>query len=82
MTISEASVVLGLKVRTIRQWIVSGKLPATKLASNAWDVDSKVIYSEEIQHNANKGREHSCRIKKGTELGMLAGRGENSEKSL
>ena len=69
MTIKEAAKVLGLKVRTLREWIRKGKIIAGKIG-NRWFIPYDVIMSEEVQEIANKGREHSRRIKEGAKLGM------------
>ena len=82
MTIKQVSVVLGLKVRTVRSWITKGKLKAIKLGSNRWDIPEEEIYREEIQDRANKGREHSRRIKKGIEMGMLQRAGQDTKEPV
>ena len=80
MTVRETSKALGLKVRTVREWISTGRLPATKVGK-AYVIDESVVYSEEVQERASKGREHSKRIEAGIAMGMLAGRSEDSEES-
>ncbi len=82
MTIKQAAEALGLQVRTIREWIKTGRLPATKGNDGRWYIDESVIKSEEVQARADKGREHSRRLKKCFQLGMLAGGGEDSEESV
>lgn len=62
MTTREAAKVLGLKVRTIRQWIFKGKLPCTKVGRNLI-IPDEIIYSKEVQERAYESREHSKRIK-------------------
>ena len=69
MTIREVAEILGLKVRTIREWIKTGKIEAGKIG-NRWFIPYEAIYSEEVQERANKGREHSRRIKAGCAMGM------------
>ena len=69
MTIRETAEALGLKVRTIREWIRKGKIEAGKIG-NKWFIPYDVIYSEEVQEIANKGREHSRRIKESCAMGM------------
>ena len=61
MTIKETAEILGLKVRTIREWIKKGKIKAGKIG-NKWFIPYDVIY--------NKGREHSRRIKESCTVGM------------
>lgn len=79
MTIRQASKALGLKTRTIREWIKTGRLKAEK-TGKMWNITEDIM-TEEVQERANKGREHSRRIKAGIELGMLARRSQNPEKS-
>jgi excisionase family DNA binding protein len=79
MTVKEASKVLGLKVRTIRQWITEGKLKAEKQGCY-WSIPEEEVFKKEVQENANKAREHSRRIKEGSKVGMLYEAGQNSEK--
>lgn len=44
VNIQVASEMLGVKIRTIRQWIKEGKLPARKYpVSNRWFIDEKDI---------------------------------------
>ena len=81
MTVIQASKVLGLKVRTIREWISTGRLPASKIG-NKLIIPDDVIFSKEVQDRANKGREHSRRIKECAELGVLARRSKNTEESV
>ena len=69
MTIREAAEILGLKVRTIREWIKKGKIEAGKIG-NKWFIPYDAIMSEEVQKRANKGREHSARIKECRTMGM------------
>lgn len=69
MTIREAAEALGLKVRTIREWIRKGKIEAGKIGSK-WFIPYEAIMSEEVQERANKSREHSRRIKEGGTMGM------------
>ena len=69
VTIKETAKILGLKVRTIREWIKKGKINAGKIG-NKWIIPYDVIYSKEVQERANKGREHSRRIKEGCAVGM------------
>ena len=80
MTIRQTADALGLKVRTIREWIKTGRLKAEK-RGKAWYIDENIVRGQEVQERANKGREHSKRIKEGIKLGMLARTGENPEKS-
>ena len=81
MTIKDTAVALGLKVRTIRSWIKKGILQAEK-RDRVWWINPDVVYSKEVLNRANKGREHSRKIKEGAELGMLARSRENTEKSV
>lgn len=69
MTIRETAEILGLKIRTIREWIKKGKIKAGKIG-NKWFIPYDAIMSEEVQEIANKGREHSRRIKEGCAVGM------------
>ena len=69
MTIKETAKYLGLKVRTIREWIKKGKIKAGKIGSR-WFIPYDVIQSEEVQKRAYESREHSRRIKKGRTVGM------------
>ena len=71
MTVRETAVALGMKYRTIREWIKTGRLPAEKRGKQ-WYIADEIVYSKEVRERANKGREHSKRIKEGIELGMLA----------
>lgn len=44
VNIQKASEMLGVKVRTIRQWIREGKIPARKYPiSNRWFIDERDI---------------------------------------
>lgn len=61
MTIVQVAKSLGLKVRTIRQWVIDGKLQAEKV-SGKWIVTTD-IDSEEVQELADKARKHSERVK-------------------
>lgn len=61
MTIVQVAKSLGLKVRTIRQWVIDGKLQAKKV-SGKWIVTTD-IDSEEVQELADKARKHSERVK-------------------
>lgn len=69
MTIREAAEILGLKVRTLREWIRKGKIEAGKIGK-VWIIPYEAIISEEVQERANKGREHSRRIKESAAVGM------------
>jgi excisionase family DNA binding protein len=69
MTIKETAEILGLKVRTIREWIRTGRLQAGKIGGR-WYIGYDVIMSREVQERANKGREHSRRIKECAAMGM------------
>lgn len=80
MTIRQASKILGLKVRTIRAWIKSGKLKAEKRKDNMWYITEDIM-SEEVQKRADKGRKLAERIKAGIELGVLARTGEDTKES-
>ena len=77
MTIRQAAIILGIKPRTIREWIKTGRLKAIKGTDNAWHIPEGEVYRKETQERADKGREHSARIKEGIELGMLQ-RGQNT----
>ena len=79
MTIRQTADALGLKVRTIREWIKTGRLKAEK-QGKCWYIDENIVRGQEVQERANKGREHSARIKTGIELGMLAGAGKDTQK--
>lgn len=81
MTIREAAQILGLKVRTIREWIRTGRIQAGKIGGK-WFIPYDVIYSEEVQQRADKGREHSRRIKESAELGLRKQSGQDSEKPI
>lgn len=61
MTIVQVAKSLGLKVRTIRQWVIDGKLQAKKV-SGKWIVTTD-IDNEEVQELADKARKHSERVK-------------------
>lgn len=69
MTIRETAIILGLKVRTIREWIRKGKIKAVKIGK-AWRIPAEEVERKEILENANAGREHSRRIKEGGAMGM------------
>ena len=69
MTIKEAAEALGLKVRTIREWIKIGRIQAKKVGCK-WIIPEDAILSKEVQERANKGRQHSRRIKEGCTVGM------------
>ena len=81
MTIKQVADALGLKVRTIRQWIRMGKIKAEKVGK-CWQIPAEELERKEILTNANKGREHSRRIKEGRTMGVLAGGSQDSQKSL
>lgn len=81
MTIKDVSDVLGLKVRTIRKWVGTGKIEAVK-AGRRWEIPESAVYSKEVQERADKGREHSRRVKEGIELGMLARGSKDSKESV
>ena len=74
LTIRQVAKLLGIKVRTIREWIKKGKIKAVK-NGNEWYIPKEEIYRKEVRENAIKGREHSKRIKAGIELGMLQRKG-------
>lgn len=80
MTIRQVADALGLKVRTIREWIRTGRLPAEK-KGKAWYIEESIVHSKEVADRADKGREHSRRIKEGKSMGVLAGRSQDPEKS-
>ena len=69
MTIKETAQALGLKVRTIREWIKTGRIHAEKIGCR-WIIPDEEINSKEVQDRANKGREHSRRIKESIAMGM------------
>lgn len=77
MTVRETAELLGLKVRTIRQWISKGKLPCKKVG-RCLIIPDDIVYSKEVQERADESREHSRRIKDGKSVGMLAGGSENT----
>lgn len=81
MTIREAADALGLKVRTIREWVKKGKLPAEK-GKKYWNISEEAIMSEEVQKRANKSREHSKRIEECKSMGVLARRSQDTEESV
>ena len=81
MTIRQTADALGLKVRTIRQWVRLGKIKAEK-HGQYWYIFDDEIMREEIQANANKGREHSRRIKEAVAMGMCEQDRQDSEKSI
>lgn len=80
MTVKEAAKELGLKVRTVRQWIADGKLVAEKHGWY-WFISEQEVYDKGVQRNAHKGRKHSRRVEEDTELGMLHGAGQDTEES-
>lgn len=57
-TVRQASIILNIKVRTIRSWIHSGKLKAKKVGKR-WLIPEEEIYSAEVQERANKNRRNS-----------------------
>ena len=61
MTIRQAAFLLGLKPRTIREWIRNGKLRAEKGADNIWRIPEEEIYRQEVQERADKARKHTRR---------------------
>jgi excisionase family DNA binding protein len=69
MTIREVADALGLKVRTIREWIRKGKIRAGKIGGH-WYIPIEEIMDKEVQERAYKGREHSRRIKESRAMGM------------
>ncbi len=81
MTIRETARFLGLKVRTIREWIRTGRIPAEKIGGK-WHILYDVIMSEEVQQRADKGREHSRRIKEGRTMGVRKQGGQNPKKPI
>lgn len=82
MTIRQVAIALGLKVRTIREWIKTGRLEATKLSDGHWYIDEALIETKEVKERADKGREHSRRIKEGKAMGMLEGGSKDTHKSV
>ena len=80
MTVKEVSKELGLKVRTVRQWLADGKLKAEKRGWY-WYIPEEEIKKQEVRENADKAREHSRRIKKGGSMGMLHEAGQDTEES-
>lgn len=81
MTVRQTANALGLKVRTIREWIKTGRLPAYKVGKY-WMVSEQTVMSKEVQDRANKGREHSRRIKECKSMGVLAGRSEDPKEPI
>lgn len=69
MTIRQTADALGLKVRTIRQWIKLGKIKCEK-KGKCWYIPEEEILRKEIIERANEGREHSKRIKEGIAVGL------------
>ena len=63
MTIRQAAKVLGLKVRTIRGWCITGKIRAERVGKY-WIIPEEEIYSVRVQAYASKGREHSRQLRK------------------
>lgn len=63
MTIRTAAGILGLKVRTIRGWCISGKIRAERVGKY-WIIPEDEIYSVRVQAYASKAREHSRRLRK------------------
>ena len=61
MTVRQAAFILGLKVRTIREWIRKGKLRAEKGTDGVWRIPEEEIYREEVQERADKARKHTGR---------------------
>lgn len=81
LMLKDVAKLLGLKVRTIRKWVDIGVIKAEK-EGNYLFVHKREIERAEVLERADKGREHSKRIKAGIELGMLARRSQNPEKSV
>lgn len=81
MTIRQTAEALGLKVRTIREWVKTDRIKAEKVG-NYWVIPESEIEREEIKERANKGREHSRRIKESIELGMRECDRQDSEESI
>ncbi len=71
MTIIEAAKELGLKVRTVRRWIVMGWLDAEKRSDNRWYIN----LTEEDRKRADEHRKFAPRAERSSTVGMLAGRG-------
>lgn len=69
MTIRETADFLGLKVRTIREWIRKGKIKAIKVGCR-WFIPLDELESKEVQERADKSREHSRRIKESRTMGV------------
>lgn len=83
LTIRQVAKLLGIKVRTIREWIKKNKIKAVKIGNDrTWYIPKEEVYRKEVRENAIKGREHSKRIKAGIELGMLQRKGQDTEKSV
>ena len=81
MTIREAAELLGLKVRTIREWIRTERIQAGKIGGR-WFIPYDVLMSEEVQQRADKGREHSRRIKEGRTVGVREQGRQDPEKPI
>ena len=69
MTIRQTADALGLKVRTIRQWIKLGKIKCEK-RGKCWYIPEEELTRKEIIKRANEGREHSRRIKESSAMGV------------
>ena len=63
MTIRQAAKVLGLKVRTIRGWCITGKIRAERVGKY-WYISEDEIYSVRVQDYASRARAHSRRLRK------------------
>lgn len=83
LTIRQVAKLLGIKVRTIREWIRKGKIKAVKIGNDrTWYIPKEEVKRKEVLDNAKSGREHSKRIKAGIELGMLLRERQDTEKSV
>ena len=79
MTIKEVSKELNIQVRTVREWIRTGKLNAVK-KGRIWDISESDIRTNEVIERVNAGRKYSSRFKGVEAVGMLAG-GQNTPES-
>ena len=78
MTVRQVADALGMKVRTIRGWVVLGVLEGEK-KGKCWEIPESEIERTEVVERANKGRRHSKRTEDSSAMGVLARRGEDTE---
>lgn len=80
LTVIEVGARLGLKVRTVRQWVRVGKLHAVKVGNKLYIKDD--LNGEEIKKYADVARKYSAGFAKREELGLLARGNEDTEKPV